>query len=145
MFGTGTRGFAIITTSISCGTYAIVFGLLHAPSRLSTFDLLKLLRRALWPHKKPGTTLGIHAQLEVMKRPKRLDFGVKPTWRDEKNHQTAQSVEIAAEGTGKERVIDEDKSHAVQDPQTTAKSSVLARLRKEKPHTGDYEQGKSRV
>jgi len=29
MFGTGTRGFAIITILISSGTYAVVFGLLH--------------------------------------------------------------------------------------------------------------------
>ncbi|KAN0101488.1 hypothetical protein V8E51_011998 [Hyaloscypha variabilis] len=40
MFGTGTRGFAIITSLIAFSTYAVVFGLLHPPSRQSFATLL---------------------------------------------------------------------------------------------------------
>jgi hypothetical protein len=40
MFGTRTRGFAIITTLISCRTYAIAFGLLHPPSHQFTTAFL---------------------------------------------------------------------------------------------------------
>jgi hypothetical protein len=41
MFGGGPKGFTIITTLISTGTYAVVFGLLHLPSREKITDLLK--------------------------------------------------------------------------------------------------------
>jgi hypothetical protein len=42
MFGTGTRGFAIITSVIACGTYAVVFGLLHPPARNRALEALKV-------------------------------------------------------------------------------------------------------
>ena len=41
MFGTGTRGFVIITSFISSGTYVVVFGLLHPPSRQTLAAFLK--------------------------------------------------------------------------------------------------------
>ena len=46
MFGTGTRGFAIITTTVSCGTYAIVITLLHAPPLPVILTSLK--KHLLW-------------------------------------------------------------------------------------------------
>ena len=50
MFGTGTRGFVIITSLIALGTYAVVFGLLHPPSRQSLVALMRALPASAFFH-----------------------------------------------------------------------------------------------
>jgi hypothetical protein len=50
MFGTGTRGFVIITSLIAFGTYAVVFGLLHPPSRQSLVAFMRALPASAFFH-----------------------------------------------------------------------------------------------
>jgi hypothetical protein len=41
MFGTGTRGFAIITVVLALGTYVAVFGLLHPTTQKDAIEAIK--------------------------------------------------------------------------------------------------------
>jgi hypothetical protein len=41
MFGTGTRGFAIVTIVLAIGTYVAVFGLLHPTQQKNAVEAFK--------------------------------------------------------------------------------------------------------
>jgi hypothetical protein len=50
MFGTGTKGFAIITTLLAVGTYVVVFSLLHQTTQRQAVESMKQIFRFLWPN-----------------------------------------------------------------------------------------------
>jgi len=58
MFGTGTRGFAVITAVIAAGTYAIVFWLLHATAVIAGFEGIRI---TLFRFKKTSESEGRRA------------------------------------------------------------------------------------
>lgn len=52
MFGTGTRGFAIITVILSVSTYVVVFGLLHQSNQQQVIETIKTTLRLPWHQKR---------------------------------------------------------------------------------------------
>lgn len=139
MFGTGTRGFAIITTVISCGTYAVVFGLLQQPpyqfpaalsskalllAPLSKWsqDILNSLKRTIQGNSqngKPRTAPNAKKGKKIEK-----DQGHSPN--------IHMAMASASKGKGKETTTDEEVPDS--GPQVAAKgtSSIINRFRRAK-------------
>jgi hypothetical protein len=156
MFGTGTRGFAIITTLISSGTYAVVFGLLHPPSRqtiaalLMRFTVPEFLQR--WVHEALEAFRKIlNLNLKAENAPNGSESGNGDVTRDHGDEQDVEdSDDIAviartstksSKGKRKEGRTEEEVQNASQQSLATGKTSLITRFRGNKSKEPDHELG----
>jgi hypothetical protein len=143
MFGTGTRRFAIITSLISCGTYAVVFGLLHPPSRKSVGDFLgkvpvlaslrNLTRDAL-------SALQISPLSTLFQKLDRKDF---PSGTAETAQGGKKGKETAATSKWSEKwkITAAEVTDPSQRLLAKGKASIINQLRRTKPRGQDHELG----
>jgi hypothetical protein len=118
MFGTGTRGFAIITVVLVLGTYVAVFGLLHPTTQKDAIEDIKKILSFRWITRK-------------------IKQG---------SHDGNQNQPLKA-GKGKEKEEEGISSglqsnDAIAEPLQQKKSTLFSRFRKRKVNgAGDYEMG----
>lgn len=118
MFGTGTRGFAVITIVLSLGTYVAVFSLLHPTTQKDAIKALKKGLSSRWVPRK------IERRLDDGNQDQPLKAGKGKEKREERRSSGFQS------------------NDATEEPLHQKKPTLLSRFRKRKVKGGeDHEMG----
>jgi hypothetical protein len=144
MFGTGIRGFAIITAAISCGTYAIVCVLLHGSlicavmAQTVRFLLFWQLPR-LWNAFKAPTEI-IHSKLTARssrQSPQLATADVAPgeaermgTAENETTVPITRTATSPGKGQEKENSTEEEVTAASEQSLAKEKTSLITRFRR---------------